>query len=227
MLKRIKTKGLFRCFSIFCKTHPNSTTFDSGYFRPFNQGMFFIVSFDPMIPALVSALFSCCGPSTIFWAIWAIIIYTIHGMFFRRSWSHISIKKSKILPPLANYNTPTTIILKRCVPWIPATTSHVTPNIPFRRIRHSMFQITKCSMIHFFHTFTRKLTHETPTTSGGTATKGRQKNFSLLSTVTNAFPLCGMIFLCFLTWEPFHSNKTPIFFTGYVDFLAIHNWVNI
>lgn len=88
----------------------------------------------------ISRLFRCRGPSAVFRAVWAIVVYAVKSMFSRWAVPHIVEKIGKVVPPSTNhYSAPSVSgVLLTC--WAVASASHIHPDsklcadMPVRRI---------------------------------------------------------------------------------------------
>lgn len=100
----------------------------------------------PFIPRLLLG----CLPSTIFWGVVAIVVYSPNRMFHAWPRPHILVKILKrIKPPIANLYSPTTVIIVRMASFIKASVFHRMPTRKFWSISHAV----GCPALRHSHKF--------------------------------------------------------------------------
>lgn len=90
---------------------PQGNLADSQAFGVLNQGHSPTIKRNAMITAFVARLLFPCSPSAIVFAIWAVIVFAVKGMFGRWTWPHVFIKiLERLQPALANCNASASVV---------------------------------------------------------------------------------------------------------------------
>src|SRR5574343_433905 len=88
---------------------------------------------------LVSLLFASCRPLAVFWAVVSIRVYSVYGMVFARSVSHIGKESIKRVHPfVTNGDSATAVMLPSVKRRVSATLTHLTPSFVFGCSTHAM-----------------------------------------------------------------------------------------
>lgn len=112
---------------------------DSNYFGPFRDWQCFVANSYVVVVTSIIGLFLVCCPSTVFWIIAAIIVYSFQCMFSCRTKSHIRKEIFKrVLPTLTDCYSSTTVTMKSFVVGFVTTVFHVLPRLVFCGFRHTM-----------------------------------------------------------------------------------------
>ena len=87
---------------------------------------------------LVVGLDSLRRPSTVAWRVPFVCIYAINTMFWRRFFSHIREKQRKVVPPGANSNASSSVVLETGCVTIGAPVTHIKPSVIERMLAKSV-----------------------------------------------------------------------------------------
>ncbi len=126
---------------------------NAGFFGPFFDAMRLAVV--RVIPsrAPVDGLFFSRGPTTIFFAVWTIVIDTINAVFQGRNFSHIGKEVFKGFTPAITHNYSTSSpTWKNRIIGIVATCQHAAINRIFSTVSHAMCRTDLSSLFSFVAT---------------------------------------------------------------------------
>lgn len=88
--------------------------------------------------ALVGCLFRRGCPAAVAGGVIPIVVYSVEGMRIRGTSPHVGIEILKIPPPVANGDTPTSVVFEVGLLWVVAPPPHVRPGNPFGRTTQPM-----------------------------------------------------------------------------------------
>lgn len=106
----------------------DSVSLDSGNFSKLDGPVYLSAYSDKNGTSLVSLLCSLICPPAIIRAVWAIIVDAVYAVSIRPR-THILDEVVEAVPPIANVNSPTTVVVKMLEFWVKATSSNTLPNM--------------------------------------------------------------------------------------------------
>lgn len=99
------------------------------------------------IRSSIGVLFFTSSPAAVFWRIPLVIIESLKRVF-SRAWSHVLVKGFKgLFPGFADCDAPSSIVTKGLASRITTAVDHVSPSSIFRRMSHSVREITQADIM--------------------------------------------------------------------------------
>lgn len=152
-------------------------------FGPLGKGQAQSKMLNMATTSAVSALRFLCGPLTVFWRVWAIVINSFNGVFCGWSWPHVCKKVFKRVSPLFTHNnSASAVVFPSGIFGVAAPSFHAAPNVPFGR----NCSLSSHAMSRFY--FAQNLNPEASTTNAGAVSQSASVYVGNVSAVTNARP---------------------------------------
>lgn len=106
---------------------------------PLSNSFRFSVNDNFSVVSFIVGLFGPCRPFAVIFTVSFVVINSIYRIFIAWPISHIFIKSNKVISPFfANFNTPTSIIMKICMRGIFTSIYNISPSSIFYRFCHTM-----------------------------------------------------------------------------------------
>lgn len=83
---------------------------------------------NPEVSTFVPALFACCGPSNVFWAVHSVVVDSFQRVECRRFWRHVLLKREVRLGPTSAHKNAAASVQRVCrVRFVEASLHHAQP----------------------------------------------------------------------------------------------------